>query len=46
MFKWSVIAIISDSGITYSIVKGKHPEADFVGSKRQCLRYIHNLSEE
>jgi hypothetical protein len=46
MFKWSVVCVVSDSGTTYSLVKGEHPEADFVGSKRQCLRYIHNLSEE
>jgi hypothetical protein len=46
MFKWSVICFVSDEGTTYSVVKGVHPEADFVGSRQQCLRYIHSLSEE
>jgi hypothetical protein len=46
MFKWSVICIISDEGTTYSIVPGVHPEADFVGSKRQCLKYIDSISEK
>jgi hypothetical protein len=46
MFKWSVVCVVSDQETTYSIVKGVHPEADFVGSRKQCLRYIYNLSEE
>jgi len=46
MFKWSVICVISDEGVSYSIVRGAHPEADFVGSKRQCLKYIYDLSDD
>jgi hypothetical protein len=43
--KWSVICVVSDEGTTYTIVKGVHFEADFVGSKRQCLKYIYDLSD-
>lgn len=46
MFKWSVVCTVSDFGVTYSIVFGQHPEADFIGSKRQCLKYIYQQSEE
>jgi hypothetical protein len=44
--KWSVICVVSDEGTTYSIVKGTHPEADFIGSKKQCLKYIYQLSDD
>ena len=45
MFKWSVVCIISDCGTVYSVIKGKHPEAEFVGSRRQCLKWIDSQSE-
>lgn len=44
--KWSVVVIVSDSGISYSVVSGVHPEADFIGTKRQCLKYIYQQFEE
>jgi hypothetical protein len=44
--KWSVVVTISDFGVTYSIVSGQHPEADFIGTKKQCLKYIYQQSEE
>jgi hypothetical protein len=43
--KWSVVVTISDSGVTYSIVSGQHPEADFIGTKKQCLKYIYQQSD-
>ena len=43
--KWSVIIIVSDDGISYLIVQGIHQEADFVGTKRQCLKYVNKQSE-
>ena len=43
--KWSVICVVSDEGIVYSVVQGNLPEADFVGSRRQCLRWINSQTE-
>ncbi len=42
--KWSVVLKISDSEVYYSLVRGEHPEAIFVGSKKQCLKYIRDVS--
>ncbi len=42
--KWSVVLRISDSEVYYSLVQGEHPEAVFVGSKKQCLKYIRDVS--
>jgi hypothetical protein len=44
-FQWSVVCIISDEGVSYTLVKGIHPEADFVGSKKECLKYIQQIQE-
>jgi hypothetical protein len=42
--KWSVVLKISDSEVYYSLVEGEHPEAVFVGNKKQCLKYIRDVS--
>jgi hypothetical protein len=42
--KWSVVLKISDNEVYYSLVQGEHPEAVFVGSKKQCLKYIRDVS--
>jgi len=42
--KWSVVLKISDSEVYYSLVQGEHPEAVFVGNKKQCLKYIRDVS--
>jgi hypothetical protein len=42
--KWSVILRIADDETVYSLVSGEHPEAVFTGSKKQCLKYIRNMS--
>jgi len=43
---WSVVCIISDGQIRYQLVQGELPEADFIGTRRQCLAYIRRMSEE
>jgi hypothetical protein len=43
---WSVVCIISDGQIRYQLVQGELPEADFTGTRRQCLAYIRRMSEE
>lgn len=42
--KWSVILQVDDDGTLYSLVSGEHPEAVFTGSKKQCLKYIRDIS--
>jgi hypothetical protein len=42
--KWSVVLRVSDSGTYYSLVQGEHTEAVFIGSKKQCLKYIRDVS--
>ncbi len=42
--KWSVILRVADTQTVYSLVQGEHPEAVFVGSKKQCLKYIRDVS--
>jgi hypothetical protein len=42
--KWSVVLKVSDSEVYYSLVQGEHPEAVFVGNKKQCLKYIRDVS--
>ncbi len=37
---WSVVCIVSDKRISYSLVEGELPEAEFTGSRRECLAYI------
>ncbi|HEY9797498.1 MAG TPA: hypothetical protein V6D30_17765 [Leptolyngbyaceae cyanobacterium] len=37
---------ISDNQVRYTLVKGEIPEADFKGSRRQCLAYIRRMSGE
>jgi hypothetical protein len=39
------VCIISDEGVSYTLIKGIHPEADFVGSKKECLKYIQRIEE-
>lgn len=41
---WSVVLTVSDFETHYSLVQGEHPEAVFVGSKKQCLKYIRDIS--
>jgi hypothetical protein len=36
---WSVICTVSDNKVIYSLVQGEAPEAEFTGSRRQCLAY-------
>jgi hypothetical protein len=43
---WSVVCVVSDKGTRYTLVKGDVPEADFKGSRRQCLAYIRRMSGE
>ena len=42
--KWSVVLKVSDNEVYYSLVQGEHPEAVFVGNKKQCLKYIRDVS--
>jgi hypothetical protein len=42
--KWSVVLKVSDSEVYYSLVQGEHPESVFTGSKKQCLKYIRDVS--
>jgi hypothetical protein len=42
--KWSVILRVNDDETVYSLVSGEHPEAVFTGSKKQCLKYIGDIS--
>jgi hypothetical protein len=42
--KWSVILRVDDDETVYSLVSGEHPEAVFTGSKKQCLKYIRDIS--
>jgi hypothetical protein len=42
--KWSVVLRVSDAETYYSLVQGEHSEAVFVGSKKQCLKYIKEVS--
>jgi hypothetical protein len=44
--KWSVILRVADTQTVYSLVSGEHPEAVFIGSKKQCLKYIRDNSGE
>jgi hypothetical protein len=37
---WSVVCIVSDKRVSYSLVEGELPEAEFTGSRRECLAYI------
>jgi hypothetical protein len=43
---WSVICTVSDNKVIYSLVQGEAPEAEFTGSRRQCLAYIRRMSAE
>ena len=43
---WSVVCIINDGQVRYQLVQGELPEADFTGSRRQCLAYIRRMSGE
>lgn len=43
---WSVVCIISDGQVRYQLVQGELPEADFTGTRRQCLAYIRRMSGE
>jgi len=42
--KWSVVLRVSDSETYYSLVQGEHSEAVFTGTKKQCLKYIRDVS--
>lgn len=42
--KWSVVLRVSDSETYYSLVQGEQSEAVFVGTKKQCLKYIKEMS--
>jgi hypothetical protein len=42
--KWSVVLRISDSETYYSLVEGEVSEAVFIGTKKQCLKYIREIS--
>ena len=44
--KWSVFLRVADNETVYSLVSGEHPEAVFTGSKRQCLKYIRDNSDQ
>jgi hypothetical protein len=46
MFTWSVVLRVDDSETFYSSVQGNHPEAVFTGSKRECLKYIKDVSSD
>ena len=43
---WSVICTVSDNKVIYSLIQGEAPEAEFRGSRRQCLAYIRRMSAE
>lgn len=43
---WSVLCVISDKETRYTLVKGEVPEAEFIGTRRQCLAYIRRISGE
>jgi hypothetical protein len=42
--KWSVVLRISDTETYYSLVQGKHSEAVFTGSKKQCREVLRFIS--
>jgi hypothetical protein len=42
--KWSVILRVDDNETVYSLLSGEHPEAVFTESKKQCLKYIRDIS--
>lgn len=42
--KWSVVLRVSDFETYYSLVEGEVSEAVFVGNKKQCLKYIRDIS--
>jgi hypothetical protein len=41
---WSVVCIVSDKRVSYLLVEGELPEAEFTGSRRECLAYIRKMS--
>ena len=41
---WSVVCIVSDKRVSYSLIEGELPEAEFTGSRRECLAYIRRMS--
>lgn len=43
---WSVVCIVNDNQVRYSLIKGEVKEADFVGTRRECLAYIRRMSGE
>ncbi|HEY9904674.1 MAG TPA: hypothetical protein V6D43_19940 [Candidatus Sericytochromatia bacterium] len=43
---WSVVCIVNDNQVRYTLIKGEVPEADFTGSRRECLAYIRRMSGE
>jgi hypothetical protein len=40
------VCVINDNEVRYQLVQGKLPEADFTGTRRQCLAYIRRMSGE
>jgi len=46
MFTWSVVLVVDDSGSTYSLVRGRHNDSVFSGTKRECLNYIRSLPDD
>lgn len=42
---WSVVCIISDGQITFQLIQGELPTADFTGTQRQCNNYIRRQSK-
>jgi hypothetical protein len=43
---WSVVCIVNDNQVRYTLIKGEVPEADFTGTRRECLAYIRRMSGE
>jgi hypothetical protein len=43
-WKWSVILRVDDDETIYSLVSGEHPVVVFTGSKKQCFKYIRDIS--
>ncbi len=39
-----MILRVDDDETVYSLVSGEHPDAVFTGSKKQCLKYIRDIS--
>jgi len=37
---------VDDMEIVYSLISGEHPEAVFIGSKKDCLKYIRDNTGE